>query len=348
MSAVAMLLASSDSSGQGARRRRSVVAVSSGCVSTTGEGAGQADMEVRVEPDRVHAKERRPAVLAVFLHQGEILASDRIRVQDHREGRLGCQHLAEVKSTPAGIEVSMCFGSHHPQAATKPGLRRAPYLVLRLPIALNLRVELQKQLHATLSPRLTDRALVQEEVDAKIGLLDDGLVEDGELADAWTVLAHARGQLAQLLTWKDEILESLHPHRSTTRVQQEEVCRLESFLATGSPETQLPIIPSLLLARRHFVDGPAFSVAGSLRKSSERSDWDRDQEAVDRRRCYRVYSRRSERVQWGWRGRLTSSTSHTSVADAKWLSPWLTLPTASKMSPPRPSFHPFVFTTIYR
>ena len=59
-----------------------------------------------------------------------------------------------------------------------------PYIVLGIPITLNIRVELLKQLGASLRPRSPETTLIEEEVDSKVGLSDVRLIDDGESSDA--------------------------------------------------------------------------------------------------------------------------------------------------------------------
>ena len=54
-----------------------------------------------------------------------------------------------------------------------------------MPVALNLRIELQQQLGAALSPRLAETGLIQEEVDAQVCLINDCVIVYREPSDAW-------------------------------------------------------------------------------------------------------------------------------------------------------------------
>lgn len=69
--------------------------------------------------------------------------------------------------------------------------------------------------------------VLEEEVDAQIGLVDHSVVLDGEVADAG----------------ENQVLQRLETNDTWSRVQEEYVRVLEGHLAHGAPQTQLAIIP---------------------------------------------------------------------------------------------------------
>ena len=89
-----------------------------------------------------------------------------------------------------------------------------------MPLSLHLWVQLNKQLGAAACSRLSETVLIEKEVDAQVGFLDGGVVEDGEPADPR----------------KDQILERFDADRSAPRVDEENVGRFQSCLAAGRPQ----------------------------------------------------------------------------------------------------------------
>lgn len=78
--------------------------------------------------------------------------------------------------TPCVCRKSVLFEVRHRGQQT--------HLGLGVPVALDLGVELDEKLGAALSPGLSQTRLIQKEIDAEVGIFNDGLVGDGEAADA--------------------------------------------------------------------------------------------------------------------------------------------------------------------
>lgn len=99
------------------------------------------------------------------------------------------------------------------------------------PVTLDLRVEFYQELGAALGPGTAAAGVLEKEVNAKIGILNEGVVGDGETADPR----------------KDKVLEGLDADSSRTGVDKKDVGGLESGLAVGCPEAELAVVFPLLL-----------------------------------------------------------------------------------------------------
>lgn len=92
--------------------------------------------------------------------------------------------------------------------------------------------------------------VVKEEVHTQVCITHNGIIGDGESANAWVWSVECASEnqvLYYSLTWKDKVLECLNTNSSRARVQKQNVGRFQGSLATGSPQSQLPIIFLLLV-----------------------------------------------------------------------------------------------------
>lgn len=127
-------------------------------------------------------------------------------------------NIGELERSDSSVSTPYTDSCEHVssfQPRSRPSSWSCTYLI-RIPAALDIWVQFRDELCQALGPRLAQTALVQEEVDAQVGLGHFGLVIDGEATDAWRGVSYQYTVAAKLgfshSTWQYEVLQSLCAH----------------------------------------------------------------------------------------------------------------------------------------
>ena len=97
-------------------------------------------------------------------------------------------------------------------------------------MALDIRIQFFEQVCGVFGAETTKVLVLQEEVDAQVGLSDDSRILDGEMAN----------------TRQNEVLQRLDTNDAGPIVDKKDVRVLERDLSGGSPQSQLAVIPAVV------------------------------------------------------------------------------------------------------